>query len=170
MTSSPSTLTVGTVTSRTWLRGVALATLVAGVLDAGFAVVAYVAVAGRFTLETVLQYIATGLIGDRAYADGVTGILTAALGVGIHFTLAATFSVLFALTAARYLKGTLQVVIAGLVYGAIVWIVNAGVVLPALSVEHEAAFSPYWWAFLVDHALLVGLPIAWFTRPVRTAR
>ena len=165
MTSSrPATLSLQTITSRPWLRAIALATLVAGVLDATFAVAAYVVVAGRFTLLTVLQYIATGLIGDRAYAHGVAGLGTAALGVAVHFSLAAAFTVLFATTAARYLRTPTQVVIAGLLYGALIWTVNAGLLLPALGVADETPFTSYWWAFLVDHALFVGLPIAWLTR------
>ncbi len=168
--SRPTPLTLDMITSRPWLRAMALAALVAGILDAGFAVAAYVVVAGRFTLLTVLQYIATGLIGDRAYAHGLAGLGTAALGVAVHFSLALAFTVLFALTAARYLRTATQVVVIGLIYGALIWTVNAGFLLPALGVAHEAPFTSYWWAFLIDHALLVGLPIAWLTRNARLTR
>lgn len=156
------------VPSATLVRRIALATAAAGTLDALFAVIVYVVIAGRYNLETVLQYIATGLLGNDAFRSGVTGVGTAALGAGVHFTLAAGFATAFALTAGRLLRTRTQTVIAGVIYGAAVWMLMANAVLPALDVAHEPFGGGYWWAFLVDHALFVGASIALLTSKAAT--
>ena len=63
----------------TW-PGVVAATLVAAVGDAAFAFIAYVLIARRFNFETLLQYIASGLLGESAFTTGRAGIGVAALG------------------------------------------------------------------------------------------
>lgn len=151
------------VPGATLVRRITLATVAAGTLDALFAVVVYVVIAGRYNLETVLQYIATGLLGHDAYRSGVAGIGTAALGAAIHFALAASFATAFALTVGRLTGTRTQAVIAGVIYGAAVWMLMANVVLPALNVAHEPFAGGYWWPFLVDHALFVGASIALLT-------
>ena len=145
------------------LRRVAAATLAAAVADAGFAFVAYVLVAGRYNFETLLQYIATGVLGDGAYRSGWAGVAAAAVGFGSHLALSAGFAAGFALTAGRLVLSTRVAVPAGVAYGVAIWVLMASVVLPALGVAHEPVGGGYWWAFLVDHALLVGLPIALLT-------
>ncbi len=48
----------------------------------------------------------------------------------------------------------------GILYGAVIWIVMDLIVLPNSGVP-KAAFDPIvFTAFLLDHALFVGLPIA----------
>jgi hypothetical protein len=147
----------------TLVRRIALATVAAGALDAVFAVIVYVLIADRYNLETVLQYIATGLLGRGAFRSGAAGVGTAALGAATHFALAAGFATAFALTIGRVLRTRSQAVIAGVIYGAAVWILMDAAVLPALDVAHEPFGRGYWWPFLVDHALLVGIPIAQLT-------
>lgn len=142
---------------------VAAATLVAAVGDAAFAFVAYVLIAGRYNFETLLQYIATGLLGHGAFRSGWTGAGTAALGFATHLTLAAGFATAFAFTAGPFIRSRIAAIGAGVAYGCGVWILMAGAVLPALGVTHEPFGAGYWWAFLIDHALLVGLPIALLT-------
>ncbi len=165
LTSSITTsrLRSGLVPDATLVRRIAFAAVVAGALDAIFSVITYVVVAGRYNLETVLQYIATGLLGHDAFQSGVAGIGTAALGTAIHFALAAGFATAFALTAGRLLRTRAQAIIAGIIYGAAVWILMDAAVLPALDVAHEPFGGGYWWPFLADHALFVGLPIALLT-------
>jgi len=148
---------------RTLAGRVAAATLTAAVLDAGFALVTYVGIAGRYNFETLLQYIATGLLGHDAYRAGWPGVGTAALGFATHLALAGAFAAAFALTAAPRLRSRTAVTAAGIAYGAAVWVLMANAVLPALGVAHEPLGGHYWWAFLTGHALLVGLPISLLT-------
>ena len=162
--SGPATLTgLRDLAVRTPAGRVAAATLAAAVLDAGFALITYVGVAGRYNFETLLQYIATGLLGHGAYRAGWAGVGTAALGLATHVALAGAFAAAFALTAAPRLRSRVAATAAGIAYGAAVWVLMSNAVLPALGVAHEPIGGRYWWAFLIDHALLVGLPISLLT-------
>jgi hypothetical protein len=149
--------------ARTPAGRIAAATFTAAVLDASFALVTYVAIAGRYNFETLLQYIATGLLGHDAYRAGWAGVGTAALGFATHLALAGAFAAAFALTAAPRLRSRAAAAAAGIAYGAAVWVLMANAVLPALGVAHEPLGGRYWWAFLTGHALLVGLPISLLT-------
>ena len=50
--------------------------------------------------------------------------------------------------------------VAGLLYGALIWLFMNSVVLPLGRSAHEPFFNGYYVAFLIEHAVLVGLPIA----------
>jgi hypothetical protein len=142
-----------------WLA-VLVAALVAAVADAAFAFAAYVLIAGRFNFETLLQYIASGLLGDRAFAIGGAGIATAALGFAMHATLSVAFAVFYALVISPRVHTLTTACIAGVTYGAGIWVFMNAVVLPLGRSAREPFLSNYYLAFGVDHALLVGLPIA----------
>jgi hypothetical protein len=141
-------------------RRMAAATLVVAVGDAAFAFVAYVLVAGRYNFETLLQYIASGLIGPAAFASGWAGVGYAALGFAIHLALSAGFVAVYSLVLAPVVRSKRAAIGAGLAYGAGIWLFMNAVVLPLGRSSHERFFDGYYTAFLVDHALLVGLPIA----------
>ena len=131
--------------------------LVAGVLDAAFAVVVDVVILRAYSLLGVLQWIASGLVGQGAFAGGLA---TAALGVGIHFVFAFFYAALYAVAARRFRVLVDRAVPAGIAYGALIWIFMDLIVLPHSGIP-KVAFDPgVFAAFLVDHALFVGLPIA----------
>ncbi|HEX3829223.1 MAG TPA: hypothetical protein VHV82_18325 [Sporichthyaceae bacterium] len=146
-----------TSTALPWL---AVGALVAACADAAFAFVAYVLIDGRYNFETLLQYIASGLAGQRAFATGSAGIGYAALGFAIHLVLAVAFTGLYWLTVAPRVRSAGSVVVAGLAYGAAIWVFMNAVVLPIGRSTQESFANGWWFAFLVDHALFVGLPIA----------
>ncbi|HEX6392723.1 MAG TPA: hypothetical protein VFZ97_04740 [Acidimicrobiales bacterium] len=150
---------VGTWVDRELLIRIGLGTLIAAVLDAGFAFVTYVLIAHRYNFETLLQYIATG-VDHHAFRSGWTGVGTAALGFVIHLGLSLGFAVAYAVGLRNAQRSTAGIAALGIIYGAVIWVIMAGAVLPGLGVMHEPAGGRYWWAFLVDHAILVGLPIA----------
>jgi hypothetical protein len=145
----------------TLLRPLLLATLTAAVLDAAFSFVAYVVIDGRYNFESLLQYIASGLLGHEAFTHaGATGWLIAALGFALHIGITLTV-VLFYTAVLRPLAGTRQRQVAlGIVYGAAVWIFNTAVVLPLTGTAHEPFFAGWYIPFLIDHMLFVGLPVA----------
>lgn len=144
---------------RQLLVRIGVGAVAAAVLDAGFAFVVYVLIAHRYNFETLLQYIATG-VDHHAFRTGWEGVGTAALGFVIHLGLAVVFAVGYAVGLRRSQASRAAVVALGMVYGAVIWVVMAGAVLPGLGVVHEPPGGRYWWAFLVDHSVLVGLPIA----------
>jgi uncharacterized membrane protein YagU involved in acid resistance len=136
------------------------ATLAAAVADAAFAFVAYVLVAGRYNFESLLQYIASGLAGHAAFASGWAGVGYPVLGFAIHLALSAGFVVVFAVAFAPHIRSRRAAVISGLAYGVAIWLFMNAVVLPLGRSAHERFFDAYYIAYLIDHALLVGLPIA----------
>jgi hypothetical protein len=141
-------------------RRVLAATLVVAVFDAAFAFVVYVLIAGRYNFETLLQYIASGLTGPAAFSTGIAGIGYAALGFGIHLAISAGFVVVYALLIAPRVRTPATATVVGLLYGAMIWLFMNAVVLPLGRSAHEPFFNGYYIAFFLEHAVLVGLPIA----------
>jgi uncharacterized membrane protein YagU involved in acid resistance len=147
--------------SRVDVQRIVIAGLIAAVLDATFAFFAYVVIAGRYNFESLLQYIASGLLGHNAFVHhGVTGWLIAGLGFSLHVVISLTVAAVFFLAVRPLAKTPARTVLVGLLYGAAVWMFNTAVVLPATGTRHEPFFGGWYIPFLLDHALFVGLPIA----------
>lgn len=119
----------------------------------------------------MLQYVASGAIGQRAFSGG---ILTAALGVAVHFSLTTLMAAIYVLTSLRIPSLLARPWTAGVVYGAAVCVVMNYIAVPLSLVAHWKA--PAGWdlvgAFLAS-CLYVGVPIAAFAThifgPVRVA-
>jgi hypothetical protein len=139
------------------VRAIATGGLIAGVLDAIFAVIAYVFVLRAFGIIGVLQYIASGLIGNAAFSGGLP---TAALGVAIHFFLAFAFATLYYVVSRRVAALRERAVPIGIVYGAAIWLFMDFLVLPLTGTPKFPFNGALFVSFLIDHALFVGLPIA----------
>ncbi len=158
-----------------WRRMV-VATLAVGGGDAVFAFVAYVLVAKRYNFETLLQYIASGVAGDAAFTSGWVGVGYAALGLVIHLALAGGFVIVYGLGVAPVVRKPAVATALGLAYGAGIWLFMNTVVLPLGRSTREAFLNGYYLAFLIEHAVLVGLPIAlimlgaYASTPTRTQR
>lgn len=135
--------------------------LISGVLDASFAAAAYVLVLKVYSLPGVLQYIASGLLGSSSFQGGLA---TAALGVAVHFFIAFAFALAFGLAARKLKWLTDNPVVSGLAYGAFIWLFMSFAVLPFSGVPQQAFDLGLFSAFLADHALLVGVPIALASR------
>jgi len=152
-----STVRTSSTMNATALRAIATGTIAAGLLDATFSIVLDVVILRAFSLLGLLQWIASGAIGAAAFSGGLA---TAALGLGIHFVLAAIFAGFYYVVSRRVAALRTHPIPIGIVYGAAIWILMDLIVLP-MSAVPKAAFDPVVFAaFLVDHALLVGLPIA----------
>ncbi len=147
--------------TRDGLQRILIATTIAAVLDATFAFFAYVVIAGRYNFESLLQYIASGLLGSDAFAHhGITGWLIAALGFSLHLAISLAVAAVFFVALRPFTSTPKRTLALGLLYGAGIWMFNAGVVLPATGTRHEPFFGGWYIPFLIDHALFVGLPIA----------
>ena len=137
--------------------------LIAGVLDITDAVVVTLLLGGRPI--RMLQGIASGLLGPISFEGGM---VTAALGLGLHFFIAlSAASVFFAAT--RLMPSLLRHPIrSGIAYGLCVWAFMRFVVIP-LSLVRMGHPGPILIANqLFIHAFGVGVPIAWFA--TRSAR
>jgi len=85
------------------------------------------------TMKMIFQYIASGLIGMKAFGMGSESV---ALGVAIHYAIATTWTVVFYLLSRKLMILTRQAAISGIVYGGVVYVIMNFIVLPLTSVPH----------------------------------
>ena len=126
--------------------------LAAGVLDTFLAMGMY-----GIGPTIVYQSVASGLLGRAAFRGGVP---TAALGMLLHFFIASTAAAVYFGASVKLRLLVRQAVPFGLAFGVAVYFFMKCVVLP-LSAARQ---TPFAWAGLIGHALLVGLPIALVVR------
>lgn len=144
-------------------RAIVWGGLLCGILDIGAAFVLSWVLA-RVRPMRVLQGIAEALLGP-ASARGGAG--SAALGLLMHFSVAFFWAAVFALLCRRFPALLRWAVPAGLVYGAVVWIVMYRVVIPLVPVVNALYLTTFDRTIprlrlrqVVVHFLCVGLPIA----------
>jgi len=137
------------------LRAIWWGGLASGVLDITAAFIVY----GRFGAKPIplLQGIAAGLLGPRAFAGGLA---TAALGLLCHFFIAFSAAAVYCM-ASRWIRFAVQhAVVSGVVYGVLVYFFMNRVVVP-LSAARKYPFSLKMMLIGVTiHIFCVGLPIA----------
>jgi hypothetical protein len=147
--------------SRSLLRPILTAGLVAGTLDILDAILFY-----NFRSHVppirIPQSVASGLLGRSAFTGGFP---TAALGLAIHFCIAIFWAAIFILAVRAVPALRRQAVAAGLIYGLIVYAIMNYVVLP----HTHARPLPTQASVVVLNAVCaivfcVGLPIALVAR------
>ena len=140
------------------LKTYALAGLGVTLADATDGIVYFGATAGLNPIG-VLQYIASGLLGNAAFANAfaTTGLVNAAIGLAIHVFLSYGFTaVLFAaLSASNALRRAW--IPTGLVWGALVNLFMTFVALPHSNVAHASLTAVAFFHGIIGHALFVGL-------------
>ena len=137
--------------------------LMAGVLDAADAVVAY-GILGMSPIQ-VLQYVASGLLGNTAFAGNTLhGVANAGLGAALHFLIAFTVAAVYYAAARKVPALVRQPVICGLLFGAAVFLFMTFLVLPYSAIPKSPFSRGLFLNGLFGHALFVGLPIALFAR------
>jgi len=136
--------------------------LVAGTLDAIDGVIAY-GTQGLNPIQ-VLQYIASGALGQSAFHGGLA---TAALGAVFHFSIAWVAAAVFVLAGQRLTALKTHAVPAGLLYGAAVYFFMNYLVLPLSAVAASTFHLGLFLNGVIGHALFVGLPISLFARRVQ---
>ena len=114
----------------------------------------------------VLQYIASSLLGARAFTGGLA---SAGLGLVLHFAISLVVATIYILASRRITVLRTQWVVCGLLYGAAVWAVMNLAVLPLTAVGPGQINTPAWINGIVGHALFVGLPSAFFAKKVAAA-
>ena len=112
----------------------------------------------------VLQGIAEAVLGPASHRGGAA---SAALGLLMHFSIAFFWTAVFYLLSRRFPVLTKWAVPAGLVYGAVVWIVMYRVVIPLVPIlnslyltEFDRSIPRLTLRQLLIHLVCVGLPIA----------
>ena len=133
--------------------------LVAGILDAVDGVIAF-GTQGLNPIQ-VLQYIASGALGQSAFQGGLA---TAALGAAFHFIIAWVAAGVFVLATRRLEILKTHAVPAGLLYGAAVYFFMSYLVLPLSAVAASTFHVGLFLNGVIGHALFVGFPISLFAR------
>jgi uncharacterized membrane protein YagU involved in acid resistance len=139
---------------------VVLAGLVSGALDIVAAFASYAAQGA--TVEGILKYIASGVLGASAMQGGLA---TAGLGLLFHFALTVGMAAVFLLAALRLPALTLRPWLWGAVYGVLTWVAMVYIVVPLSAVTGWKL--PQGWSIvsgLLSHIFYVGVPIAHITQ------
>jgi hypothetical protein len=131
------------------LRAVAVGGSIAGALDILFAI-SFAAYGGR-TPAWLLQTVATGLLGEDAYAGGWAA---AALGLAGHFAMSFGWAALFVFAASRMPRLIEKPLMYGFLFGAIVFVTLSAFPYPVSFTSLGAGLD------LVSHLFFFGLPIA----------
>jgi len=133
---------------------------IAGVLDILFAV-SFGAFNGVSPIR-VLQSVASGALGAAAFTGGVP---TAVLGLLMHMALSLVWASVFLVVASRWPVMMRRPVLAGVVFGVVVFVVMRLLVLPLSAFPYPVSFKPLATVLdLLSHTLLFGVPIAWAVR------
>ncbi|WP_426701047.1 hypothetical protein ACPPVV_17015 [Rhodanobacter sp. Col0626] len=152
-----------TVSIHRFIRPVLLpvgAGLLLGSLDLVFACT-YWNVLHHVPPARILQGIAAGLLGARAFAGGAA---TVWLGALLHYAIMQAMVFFYVVASRRAPLLVQRPGICGPLYGLLLYAVMTGIVLP-LSAAASAPMLPGWIASsIVVHAALIGLPIAWVAR------
>lgn len=118
------------------------------------------------TAARLLQFIASGLLGRRAF-DG--GVPTALLGLALHFFIAFSLVAVFAFASDRVSLLRKFPVISGLAYGLIIFAVMNLIVLPLSAARPRHALVPDLIQVAI-HMFIIGLPTALLLRRFSGAR
>ena len=136
------------------LRTIVTAWLVVGILDISSAITIWLVRGTGVTRG--LQGIAAALLGPKSHQGGLS---TAALGLFIHFFIALVVVAAFYVASRRIALLTRYPVVAGTIYGFVVYLVMYWIVLPMAfaTFRHRAGNDSL---ALAIHICLIGLPTA----------
>jgi hypothetical protein len=143
---------------RAALRTIVITGLIVGAMDITAACIQ--AVSRGATVTRLLQFIASGLIGPKAFQGGAA---TAALGVALHFVIAFSLVVVFYAASRRITFLRRQAVVSGVIYGLIVFGVMNLIVLPLSAAKPRHSLT----GDLIQigiHMFVIGLPTALLVR------
>ena len=147
--------------SRSLIKAILLAGLVAGTLDIIAAVTVNGIMSGEFKPLRILQGIASGAIGRSAFEGGVVMGL---VGLVFHYCFALMFATVYFLLFPYLPFLQRYPLLWGCLYGIVAWAIMNGLVIP-LSKLHPAPFN--WERAAINIVILmfmIGLPIALMAR------
>lgn len=137
---------------KNFAKTIILAALLVGSLDIIAALVNYYIKTGK-NPEIVLKYIASAVVGKEAFTGG---LVMSALGLGIHFLIALTWTIIF--FAIKLVSAS--PVITGIVYGIFIWAIMALVVLPMTKVSGATINTSDALTGAVILVVAIGLPLS----------
>jgi hypothetical protein len=145
------------------LRPILITGTIVGVMDITSAIV--MTIIRGSTAMRVLQFVASGLLGPRAFAGDWP---VAALGLALHFVVAFAVVAVLYLASRRFVVLRDKPIASGLAYGVIVFAVMNLIVVPLSAAKPRHALVPDL-IQLAIHMLIIGLPTALLLRRVSGA-
>jgi hypothetical protein len=143
------------------IRSIALGGIIIGTLHLIIQQFLFFSLFGKIPFTSVEQYIASGALGNAAFAGGLA---TALLGVLFHYLTCFVVAGVFILSAGRIPLLRRNVIVGSLLYGIGVCIVMNWVVLP-LSAAPKLTFTLFGLIeLIIEHTLLIGLPLGILVR------
>ncbi|MEY2500276.1 MAG: hypothetical protein QOI07_610 [Verrucomicrobiota bacterium] len=139
-------------------RTIAVTGLIVGAMDISSAII--IAIARGSTVTRLMQFIASGLLGPRAFQGGPAIVV---LGLALHFVIAFGVVAVFYAASRSFAFVRRQAVVSGLVYGLIVFGVMNLIVLPLSAAKPRHSLS----SDLIQvgiHMFVIGLPTALLVR------
>jgi hypothetical protein len=136
------------------------AALIVGTLDIIAASTQFYLKTGKAPFKPVLTFVASGLLGKKAFAAG-DGIML--LGLLIHYCVATAFTLFFFFTIANARFAHQQKLLTGILYGAFVWVVMNLVVLPF---TQASRLPKDFWSVVTGMLILIcciGIPVAFLS-------
>jgi hypothetical protein len=113
----------------------------------------------------ILHFVASGLIGAASFTGGAK---TAALGAALHYLIATTWTAVYFIASRKIKFLTSQPVVAGLLYGIVVYVFMNFVVLPLSAVQRGNPTLTGRLIGLLVIMFCIGLPIALIVRRFST--
>ena len=143
------------------LRAIFWGGLLCGLFDIGFAFASLAL--NHVPIIRGVQFIAAGVLGRPAARAG--GLKTASLGMVLHFVISFGAAAVYYVASRKLTVLTRRVVACGMLYGIAVFFFMNFVVVPLSRIGARRQFDASGFMLeLVEHVLLVGLPIALATR------
>lgn len=139
-------------------RAIVITGLIVGAMDITSAII--MAVSRGATAMRLLQFVASGLLGPSAFNGGV---MTAAIGLALHFVIAFCVIIGFYLASRRLRFLRERPVISGLAYGLVVYAVMNLVVLPLSAAKPRHVLVPDLIQIGI-HMFIIGAPTALLLR------
>jgi len=139
---------------------IALSGLISGTLDILTAVTVYAWIMKKTTVVRLLQGIASGVFGKKAFEGGTRMAIS---GLFLHYLIAFIFAIFYFIVYPMFPPLKKNWVVSGLLYGFGVWVVMNLIVRPLV---FPGTPSPNWDAIALGMAILmvmIGLPIAYLT-------
>ena len=107
----------------------------------------------------VLQFIASGWFGEKAFSMGLLGSL---IGMVSHYGIAIILAAIYVFAAMALPILRRYWIALGLAYGAAIFLTMNFIVLPQTNVVDWGVTTLYIVHGLISHAIFVGLPLAYF--------
>lgn len=144
------------------LRSIAVGGIIIGTLQLIIQDFLVFSLLGKTPFISIWQYIASGALGDAAFAGGLA---TALLGVIIHYLISFVVAAVFIMSAARIPLLRRNAIVGSILFGVAVWFVMGFIVIP-LSAAPPLPTPTLFQLIegIIDHALIIGLPLGIIVR------